>query len=77
MVPRSNDCAIKSGSAVSLHFMSYSLRKKVCPGRNWSQRMSLPPLDATVATTQSKTRDRVLSLIAAFIVVAIITVARY
>jgi hypothetical protein len=39
--------------------------------------MSLPPLDATVATTRSKTRDRVLSLIAAFIVVAIIMVARY
>jgi hypothetical protein len=39
--------------------------------------MSLPPLDATAATPRSKARDRVLSLIAACIVVAIVLVARY
>jgi hypothetical protein len=39
--------------------------------------MEIPRLDATITTTRSKTLDRALSLIAAFIVVAIIMIARY
>jgi hypothetical protein len=42
-----------------------------------SKQLSLPQLDATATTRRSKTLDRALSLIAAFIVVAIIMVARY
>ena len=37
----------------------------------------MPPLDAPAAEPRSKAFDRILSLIAAFIVVAIIVVARY
>jgi hypothetical protein len=37
----------------------------------------MPPIDATSATRWSKKFDRALSLIAAFLVVAIIMVARY
>jgi uncharacterized membrane protein len=36
-----------------------------------------PPFDAEIAKPRSKSFDRALSLIAAFIVVAIIMVARY
>jgi hypothetical protein len=37
----------------------------------------MPPLNAPSAEPRSKTLDRALSLIAAFLVVAIIIVARY
>jgi len=37
----------------------------------------MPPLDVASAATRSKTFDRVLSLIAAIIVIAIIVVVRY
>jgi hypothetical protein len=37
----------------------------------------MPPVDATAAPPRSKKFDRTLSLIAAFLVVAIILVARY
>jgi hypothetical protein len=37
----------------------------------------MPPIDATAASHRSKKFDRALSLIAAFLVVAIILVARY
>jgi uncharacterized membrane protein len=37
----------------------------------------MPPFDAEIAKPRSKSFDRALSLIAAFIVVAIIVVARY
>jgi hypothetical protein len=37
----------------------------------------MSPIDATAATRRSKKFDRTLSLIAAFLVVAIIMVARY
>jgi hypothetical protein len=37
----------------------------------------MPPLDAPTAEPRSNAFDRILSLIAAFIVVAIIVVARY
>jgi hypothetical protein len=37
----------------------------------------MPPLDATNAKPRSKLFDRALSLVAAFIIVAIIVVARY
>jgi hypothetical protein len=54
------------------------LRKKARPGSNGSQRkLSLRRLDMAAAAPRSKTLDRALSLIAAFIVVAIIMVARY
>jgi hypothetical protein len=37
----------------------------------------MSPIDATATTPRSKQFDRVLSLIAAFLVIAIIVVARY
>jgi hypothetical protein len=37
----------------------------------------MPPIDATPTTRRSKKFDRALSLIAVFLVVAIIMVARY
>jgi hypothetical protein len=37
----------------------------------------MPPVDATAATLRSKKFDRALALIAAFLVVAIVVVARY
>jgi hypothetical protein len=37
----------------------------------------MPPIDATAAVPRSKKFDRALALIAVFLVVAIIVVARY